>query len=203
MHLVNNIQHTPKAITYWENVYSNFKNKGNMFWNTIFKMLFITTRDTSLQSFQYKILHGTLPYNEWLNNIKINSEKTFPYCNEIYTITHFLIECKTNKYFWKGWSRWWYSITGFNLIEEDYIYEYILFGFPGKSDNSIVANYCILYAKQYIYLEKLKNKNTNFNVDFLGYLSHLKYILKMEESICIKNNQRLKFDKYIIIYENL
>ncbi len=81
--------------------------------------------------------------------------------------------------------------------------EYILFGFSGKSDNTIVANYCILYAKQYIYLEKLqsKNKNTNFNVDFRAYLSHLKYILKMEESICIKNNQKFKFDKFIIIYE--
>ncbi len=54
-HLINDIQHRPKAIiTSWENVYSNFKNKGNIFWNTIFKMPFITTRDTSIQSFQYK-----------------------------------------------------------------------------------------------------------------------------------------------------
>ncbi len=64
----------------------------------------------------------------------------------------------------------------------------MLFGFTEKSDNTIVANYCILYAKQYTYLEKLKTKNTNFNVDFLGYVSHLKYILKMEESICNQNN---------------
>ncbi len=28
-----------------------------------------------------------------------------------------------------------------------------LFGFPGKSDNTSVANYFILYTKQYIYLE--------------------------------------------------
>ncbi len=146
-HLINKIQHTPKAITYWENIYSNFKNKGNIFWNIIFKMPFIITRDTSIQSFQYKILHRTLPCNEWLNKIKINSEKTCSYCNEIDMITHFLIEWKSNKYFWKGWSRWWHSITGFNLSEENYIYEYILFGFPGKSDNTIVANYRILYAK--------------------------------------------------------
>ncbi len=93
----------------------------------------------------------------------------------------------------------------YNLREEDYIYEYILFGFPGKSDDTIVANYYIVYAKPYIYLEKLKNKNKNtiFNVYILGYLSHLKYILKMEESICIQNNQNLMFNKFIIIYENL
>ncbi len=91
-----------------------------------------------------------------------------------YTITHFLIDFISNKYFWKSWARWWYSITGFNLGEEQYIYESILFRFPGDSDNTIVTNYCILHAKQYIYLEILKDKNkyTNFNVDFLGCLSH-------------------------------
>ncbi len=47
----------------------------------------------------------------------------------------------------------------------------MLFGFPWDSDNTIVTNYYILYAKQYIYLEKLKDKikNTNFIVYFLGY----------------------------------
>ncbi len=82
-------------------------------------------------------------------------------------------------------------ITGFNLGEEQYIYEPILFGFPGDSNNTIVTNYCILYAKQYMYLEKLKDKNkcTSFNVEFLEYLSHLKHVLKIEENICSKNNE--------------
>ncbi len=92
--------------------------------------------------------------NEWLKNIKIKSESTCSYCNEIDTITHFLIDCISNKYFWKSWARWWYSITGFNLGEEQYTYESILFGFPGDSDNTIVTNYCILYAKLYIYICK-------------------------------------------------
>ncbi len=137
-------------------------------------------------------------------NFKIKSESTCSYYNEIDTITHFLIDCISDKYFWKSWARWWYSITYFNLGEEQYIYESILFGFPGDSDNTIVTNYCILYDKQYIYLEKLKDKNkcTSFNVDFLGYLSHLKHVLKIEENICSKNNEKLKFDKFNIIYEN-
>ncbi len=80
----------------------------------------------------------------------------------------------------------------------------ILFRFPGDSDNTIVTNYCISYTKQYIYLEKLKDKNkcTSFNVDFLGYLSHLKHVLIIKENICSKNNEKLKFDKFNIIYEN-
>ncbi len=54
-----------------------------------------------------------------------------------------------------------------------YIHESILFRFPENRDNTIVTNYSILYAKQFIYREKLKDKNkhTNFIIDFLGYLS--------------------------------
>ncbi len=71
--------------------------------------------------------------------------------------------------------------------------------------NKEVQTNCILYAKQYIYLEKLKDKNkcTSFNVDFLRYLSHLKHVLKIEENICSKNNEKLKFEKFNIIYEHL
>ncbi len=40
--------------------------------------------------------------------------------------------------------------------------ETILFGFPVRSDEVVVINYCILYAKHYLYLEKRKeNKNQN------------------------------------------
>ncbi len=78
-------------------------------------------------------------------------------------------------------------MTGFNIKEESYIHESILFGFPGSSDDAIALNYCMLYAKHYIYLEKLKeeNKKREFNVDFLGYLCYLKYILNMEKVFVI------------------
>ncbi len=63
-------------------------------------------KDTRLQSFQYKPLHRILHCNEWLKNIRIKSESTYSYCNEIDTIAHFLINCIRNKYFCKSWSRW-------------------------------------------------------------------------------------------------
>ncbi len=49
------------------------------------------------------------------------------------------------------------------LREENHVHESILFGFPGTSDDVIVINYCILYAKYYIYLETLRQQpNTSF-----------------------------------------
>ncbi len=45
-------------------------------------------------------------------------------------------------------------MTELNVWDEQ---ESILFGFSGRSDDTIVINYCILYAKQFIYLEKIKD----------------------------------------------
>ncbi len=42
-------------------------------------------------------------------------------------------------------------MTVFNIREESYIHESILFGFLGSSDDAIAINYCMLYAKYYIY----------------------------------------------------
>ncbi len=52
----------------------------------------------------------------------------------------------------------------FNVREERYLHESILFGFPGSSDEVIAISYCMLYAKHYIYLEKLKEENKIVNL---------------------------------------
>ncbi len=75
--------------------------------------------------------------------------------------THFLIDCNSLKLFRKRWAKWWETNTSFNIREEDYINESTLIAFPGTSDDVIVINYCMLYAKHYIYLEKLNINNHN------------------------------------------
>ncbi len=52
-------------------------------------------------------------------------------------------------------------MTGFNIREESYIHQSILFGFPGSSDDAIAINYCMLNSKYYIYLKELKEKRKN------------------------------------------
>ncbi len=58
-HLINQFSHLPKAISAWENIYSNFKNKDNRFWKRVFKMTFICAKQTTIQTFQYMIIHRT------------------------------------------------------------------------------------------------------------------------------------------------
>ncbi len=47
-HLISKIQHTPRAITVWENAYKNFKGNDNNFWKMIFKIPCLCTRQTSI-----------------------------------------------------------------------------------------------------------------------------------------------------------
>ncbi len=105
------------------------------------------------------------------------------FCNDKDQISHFLIYCNSNKYFWKSWAKLWEAMTGFNIRKESYIHELILFGFPGSSNDAIAINNCMLYTKHYIYLEKLKEKKKKweFNID----LCYLKYILMIEKIFVI------------------
>ncbi len=81
----------------------------------------------------------------------------------------------------------------FNIREKNNKNAVICFGYLGN-------DHPILYAKYFIYVE---NKTIIFNIDFLGYLSYLKNVLRIENGICWKRNQIHKFEKFNIIYDNL
>ncbi len=53
-------------------------------------------------------------------------------------------------------AKWWHSLTGFNMRDYPHIHD---------SDDAIAINYCILYAKYFIYREKLNNQNI-LTIDF-------------------------------------
>ncbi len=60
----------PKCSEKWAEDYSNFKTAENILPN-IFKLSFTTTRETKLQSFQYRIIHRTITCHKMLSGIKI------------------------------------------------------------------------------------------------------------------------------------
>ncbi len=55
---------------------------------------FKTVRDTKLQTFQYRILHYIIPYNELLFNVKIKNSNICSSCNETDTLPHFFVKCR-------------------------------------------------------------------------------------------------------------
>ncbi len=82
-------------------------------WCRYFK-LWLLARDMRRTPFHNSLWHA------------VTTKITCPKCNEINTITDFLIDCKRNEYFWKGWSRWWHSITGFFVRKIIYMNLYYL-----------------------------------------------------------------------------
>ncbi len=46
--LIKKKSHLTKAISSWENIYINFKNKDDSFWKTILKVPFICSRQTTI-----------------------------------------------------------------------------------------------------------------------------------------------------------
>ncbi len=44
-------------------------------------------------------IHRTLTGNEWLNNIKIKVNNSCSFCNNVNTISHFVIDCSSNIFF--------------------------------------------------------------------------------------------------------
>ncbi len=65
------------------------------FCKSIYKMPFKTAKET--QSFQFQIIHKTIAYNEWLNNLAIKSINKYNFCELTDSIIHFFINCKKTK----------------------------------------------------------------------------------------------------------
>ncbi len=115
-------------------------------------------------------------------------------------LPHFFIRCLKVKEFWLHWFHWWECLSGIVIRNNQVIEQYVLFGFPSNSDVMQVLKFCILYAKYYIYIQRLFINNT---LDLYTCLNQLKQAMKTEENICKTNNKKEKFLKYYFIYKNL
>ena len=61
----------PVCIEKWKEIYPEIKNEE---WNEIFKHPFRITRETKLQTFQYKIIHRIINCNKKLYDMKIKND---------------------------------------------------------------------------------------------------------------------------------
>ncbi len=50
-------------------------------------------------------------------------------------------------------------LTVYNIEDNEFLIECLLFGFPGNSSNTRLINFCTLYANYFIYTHKIKGNN--------------------------------------------
>jgi hypothetical protein len=182
----------PNSHKYWIDKY-HIENLGDHLTS-----IFTCIRITSLQAIQYKIINRIFNCNYWLNKIKIIDSPNCRFCTNIETIEHYFHGCQKTYEFWNLVKNWWnqFGLIRLNIItEKDVILSSV-------ADNKFTAVYnCILsIAKGTIYNTKSNNKQP----DFYCFLVQLKYYLKIEEQIHIKNNTTTKFELlWSDIYEQL
>ncbi len=147
-HLINIDVHNSSSVRIWSSQYLIFVEASTNVWPRIFKLPFITVRDTKIQTFQYRLIQKDIPCNTWLHNIKIKNCSVCDYCMNVDDFPHFFIRCLKVKEFWLHWFNWWEHISGIVIRNSQVIEECILFGFPSNSDVMQVLNF--LYYMQNI-----------------------------------------------------
>ncbi len=78
--------------------------------------------------------------------------------------------------------------------------ECIILGFPLNSDAIQVLNFCLLYTKYYIYIQRLFHGN---QLDLYAGLTQIKFALEIQYNICKSTNNEICFNKYTFIYDSL
>ena len=174
------------AVIKWEEKYDLI----NFDWKTIFSIPFMIARESTLQSFQYQIIHRFFPCNEILNIWYPNQTANCNYCIHVDSIEHYFVDWSVVQLFWKQLFNWlshaMKTVVNISKLE-------IIFGIVNENNlNELnVLNFCILFAKYFI----SKQKKDNHSIEFYSYQIELKSRLEIESIICTQQNKSEYFNE--------
>ena len=177
----------PANTSYWKRSLPEFQLVDEKFWEKIYKNVYSVTASTSLQSFQYKIIHNIINCNKKLFDWKVVNDYTCTYCTKesMDDLLHYFVLCPRVFSFWKMVIKWWNKYSNLTInCNDKYFKEYILFGFPNHDEHFECLNYTILICKLFIYLENNNKSNRLFISNFLKSLSYnlkIEYIVNKKE----------------------
>ena len=118
------------------------------------------------------------------------------HCRALDTIFHFFVDCDYVAQFWNNLQNWINAVysegSAFHFTNEN-----IIFGINSVTEFSKVVNYISLIAKYFIYTNRLKSQHV---LDMRTFFSILKYKLKIERNISMKNKDTY-FNKFTRIFE--
>ena len=140
-------------------------------WGSIFRLPYRICSETDLQAFQYKIINRFFPCNYTLSIWYSDITNICQYCHQQSdTLVYYFVFCTESvvAMFWKQFGKMWKRIFEFwfPLSELD-----ILFGIQNETCDKIIdtLNYCVLFAKFYIYGTK-KSESKVFFFEFVCVL---------------------------------
>ena len=148
--ILDNIIKTPTSLAKW---IDEFPFLNDTDFEHFFLLPYLASRDTKLQTFQYKILNNIIPCRAKLFHWKISDNELCQYCGSYDNLSHYLYFCKTTQNFWNQLTNWvWNTIKiKIQLSAID-----IIFGIKNTGEKLFInLNFFILHAKRYIYQRKM------------------------------------------------
>ena len=140
------------SVTYFETKF----NGNSLDWTKIFLLPRLTTYNTYLRSFQYKILHNILFLNKKLYLSGKTKSPLCSYCNtNDETPIHLFCECNSTKSLWLQLNRHFHSDLKFSGLTTQTA---IIGIFNDSVSNIHLINHILLLFKLYIYKSRNKNR---------------------------------------------
>lgn len=84
-------------------------------WDWVYSVPFRITRETKLQSFQFRILHRLITCKKYLHTIRMHEDSLCPFCRELDSISHFFLTCPKVQDFWENLCGWCQSHSDLRL----------------------------------------------------------------------------------------
>ena len=118
----------------------------------VYSLPFLTTLDSNLREFQYKILNNIVFTNDKLFRFGLSQSPDCTFCNEEpESLEHLLSRCKVSSELWKEVLSWLKE----NYIVIEYFNKIGLFlGIFEESEDFLLINHVMLVGKYYIYVRK-------------------------------------------------
>ena len=154
---------------------------GNIDWKTKFKNIGKICCENRLREFNFKLLHRLTVTQKELRIYGVNNENSCPYCKEPDSILHTFVECHYTQTFYAKVVDWFNAKfnSSFSPTSQEKLFGTDL---TTSRNNELKLNYCLLFAKYYLYYQKLYHKDCNIT----------EFVLKLEQKLliesCLKRN---------------
>ena len=136
---------------YYQKKFSN----SNLDWKTIYLLVRIVTKDSTLRAFQFKLLNNVLYLNKVLFKCGKSGSPLCSFCNvKDETPYHLFYECSHTISLWNQLRHFLSNSLNIPLLTP----QSAIFGFINQKENFLIINHLLFIFKFYIYNSRSSTK---------------------------------------------
>ena len=188
---VMSIKIPPEKIqNYWEDIFEDFCDKGDVDWEEIHIRNYKCTIETQLRSFYFKLFHKAIAFNSFLHKIGRKDSPLCFFCKKCSeTVVHVFCECDKVKPIWSELC----SMLNNKLHAE---YQFDNFEFMFGVANDMLLSYLFLCCKYYIYRCRFREEFPNYTAlkNFILTKRKVEYWIASKKGKLSRHFKKWSFD---------